>query len=676
MQIEPTDDQREWLAQRFEALTTELVLMSPSEWAKEKRYLPPSVTALPGYYDFDVTPYLKEIVDCLAYDSPVREVAIMKGVQLGLTVGVLENAIGYYIDHVKTAPMMLVTADAELAKARMESNITPMLQLSRLEHLIKSADEKNLRKSGKTDRKIEWLGGGYLVPFGAVNANKLRSVSIQVMLRDEIDGWPDIVGKDGDPIKLSADRTAAYESSRKILDISTPTIKGQSKIEKRFKLGDQRKYYVCCLGCGFPQVLRWRHMDNATGEVGGVVWETESGRLVPGSVRYLCRNCGHGHTNDDKIKLLSPTHGAEWRPTAASANPEIRSYHINALYSPVGMQTWEACVGKWLEAWDVDAGRPRDMGQLQVFYNNVLGETFELRGEKLRFEQVSAHRRHEYQSGEIPNQLAARVCGGPVLVLVCAVDVHKDNLAVGVFGWCAGGRAGGGRAFLIEYKRLGENPDKPGAYAGDTENLDDPLTWGALRKLIEEREYIADDGKRYRIQLTLIDSGYRSDDVYRFAAEYAAGVYPVKGRDLPPKSARFTEFSDFTTPMGTTAYGITVNIYKDRWSSALRRGWDGVELQPEAFFNAPLDVTDKQLRELTVEVKRERIDPRTKQRIGWEWYRPAGVANELWDVLIYANAAFDMLAWDVCRRQLELEQVDWMGFYELCSNQKLFFSEG
>jgi len=290
---------REWLAQRFDALTTELDVTSPSEWAEKRRYLPPSVTSLPGFYRFAVAPYMREIVDCLGVDSPIREVSVMKGVQLGLTVGVLENAIGYYIDHVKTAPMMLVTADAELAKLRMESYITPMLQYSELDHLIKSADEKNTRKTGKTDKKLEWSGGGFLVPFGAVNANKLRSISIQVMLRDEIDGWPDVVGKDGDPIKLSGDRTAAYESSRKILDISTPLIKGSSKVTARFARGDQRYYFVCCFSCGYSQSLRWSNTDPSTGVISGITWETEGGRLVQDSVRYLCQNCGHAHTNDD-----------------------------------------------------------------------------------------------------------------------------------------------------------------------------------------------------------------------------------------------------------------------------------------------------------------------------------------------------------------------------------------
>ncbi len=646
----PVQSDADWLVDQYASATVSLELVTPSQWAEKCRYLPPSTTALPGPYRFEVAPYLRVIVDCLSVDSPVREVAFMKGVQICATVGVLENAIGYLIDHVRVAPAMLVTADDDLAKLRMESYVTPMIQESKLSHLIKSSDLHNARKTGKTDRKVEWIGGGFLIPIGAQNPNKLRSLSIQFLLRDEIDGWKDVIGKDGDPIRLSTDRTAAYESSRKIVDVSTPLIKGTSKIAKRFALGDQRHYFVCCLKCGFPQVLRWRSTDT-NGVVSGIVWETDNGRLVPDSVRYLCQSCLHPHTNDDKMRLLSPEHGAEWRPTAEPSSAHFRSYHLSALYSPVGMQTWGACVQKWLEAWDPEANRPRDMGALQVFYNNVLGEPFELRGDKLKFEKVSSHRRSEYRLGEIPNTFVLAHCGSPVLLLVCTVDVHKDNLAVAVFGW-----ARDRRAFLIDYYR----------FEGNTEDLEDEATWGKLDSLIIDREYTADDGRRYRIMLTLVDSGYQADVVYRFCDGFGGGVFPVKGREGSTKNATFKEFSEFTSPLGTKAFMITVDYYKERWSSALGRSWNGHDHQPETHFNAPVDTTDKQLKELTVESKVQKTNPLTGAVIGVEWRRPSGAANELWDLLVYANAALELLALDVCK-SLGLDGVDWSTFYEQCA---------
>jgi phage terminase large subunit GpA-like protein len=93
--------------------------------------------------------------------------------------------------------------------------------------------------------------------------------------------------------------------------------------------------------------------------------------------------------------------------------------------------------------------------------------------------------------------------------------------------------------------------------------------------------------------------------------------------------------------MGTGAWGITVDRYKDRWSASLKHGWDGQSLQPEGHFNAPHDATDAQLKELTVEVKRQKIQKTTGKIEGFEWHRPSGSANELWDLLVYGNAALD-----------------------------------
>lgn len=647
----------EWLYEQFNALTTELNVVTPSEWAETKRYLPPSVSPIPGYFRFDVNPYMREIVDCLGSESPIREIALMKGVQTTGTTAVIENAIGYVIEHVKTAPAMLVTADAELAQLRMEAYVKPMLQHSGLGHLIKSSDATNKRKTGNTDRKVEWIGGGFLVPFGAQNANKLRSISVQYMLRDEIDGWPLVVGKDGDPITLTSDRTAAYEASRKIVDISTPLLAGQSKIAARFALGDQRYYYVRCLRCEHAQALRWTNTD-ADGVISGIVWEMDGDRLVQDSVRYLCEKCQHPHTNDDKTRLFDPANGAEWRPTAPSSSPYMRSYHLSGLYSPVGMRSWATCVQMWLEGWDTEANHVRDVGKLQVFYNNVLGVPFRQRGSKLRMVDVSPHRR-DYSFGQVPNAWASRFCGSPVLALTCAVDVHKDNLAVAVFGWTRDRRA-----ILVDYWR----------FEGVTERLDDAPTWGRLRKLIEETEYKADDGRRYRLALTLIDSGYSPETAQGFCSEYERAVYPIRGVPAPPRSAKVREFSAFENPMGNASYNVTVDIYKDRWSSALRRSWDGANALPAGMFSAPSNISEKQLKELTVETKREKIDPQSGERVGFVWHRPSGADNELWDLLIYNSAAFDMLAWDVCRNQLELDSVNWQVFYAMCESEKLYYT--
>lgn len=632
--------------------------MLPSQWAEKRRYVPPP-SPRPGPYRFEPTPYFREIVDCFAAESPIREVTLMKGAQVGASV-LAENVVGYFIEHVRDASMLWASADADLAKGRLTNSIIPMLQASGLMHLIKSVDEGNARKTGKTDEKVEWDGGGFLIPYGAKNAAKMRQWPIRVLVIDELDGWTLTVGRDGDPHKLFISRTAAFEASRKIFNISTPSLTGQSKIEPRYLDGDRRKYFVQCLSCEHEQELRWEVVNKETGVKTGIVWDyDDEGRPIRESVRYLCEKCGHAHYEHDKTRLLDPRNGAKWVPTAASASPTHRSYHLSALYSV--FQTWFAQVEMYLEAFDPETGRVKSFEKFQVFYNNVLGKTWEQRGEKVRLDAVSSHRREAYRFGEVPNKYAEAHCLSPILLVTAAVDVHADQLPTAVFGWTRGRRS-----FLLNYNRFGDDPKNP----GNTEQLDDPETWCKVRDLIENREYVADDGKRYRIQFTLIDSGYRADTVYDFANEYQAGVSPAKGREQP-KGTRDREFVQFATPSGANGYLITVDRYKDRLSAALRREWSGLGVQPNQHFNCPRDTTEKQLEELTAETK----VPKPKAGSGYEWRRPSGKPNELWDLFVYNSCALDLIAWDVCRNQLKLDEVDWSRFWDLCETQKHYFTD-
>lgn len=652
--IEVEEIGADWLANVVENMTDHIEHIKPSDFNEAHRYLPASVTNLPGYLRYSVNPFMREIVDCFDVDSPVREVNLKKGVQITYSTA-LESGFLYFLGHVKTLPIMYMSADKELALARIENNFIPMINHSGMADLIRSSDEGNSRKSGKTKDHIQFAGGGYLIPFGAKNADKMRSFSIAVMLKDEIDAWPDVVGKDGDPDDLSDGRLKAYWDKRKIFRGSTPLIKSNSKIEKAYQDGDQRQYFVMCKHCGFEQVIRWSTPDGAPG---GFKWDfDENGTLINSSVRYCCQRCDGPHYEHDKAKLFSPEHGAKWKPTAHPKKSGVRSYHLPAFYSPIGMQPWYACVESYLAGYDPVERKVRDIGKYQVFYNNILGEPFEIMGAKIRFESVSQHRRTEYRSGEIPNRYATRVAGSPILFLTCQVDVHKSFLAVAVMGW-----ARDARNFVIQYTRI------------DGEDCSDSLDpcWGELRKVIEETTFTADDGKSYAILLTLIDAGYAQDTVVTFCSDYASNVYPILGRDRPSKSQRIVEFDQFETRLKTIGYRITVDHYKDRIAPVLRREWvDDGSTQGAYHFNAPYDVTDAQLKELTVETRREKQDP--NGGTSYVWYRPGNARNELWDLLCYGHAAVEILAWTICIGQFELESIDWPKFWDFIEHDQKYY---
>lgn len=646
----------DWLIEQIGALPVELLHETPRRFNEMHRYLPESVSPLPGPIRFDVNPPMIEILECFDPKSPVREVNLKKGVQVTYTT-LLESVLFYYAFHIRTVPVMFTTADKELSNARVENNIIPMIQQSGFADRVRSSDEGSSRKRGLTKHHIQWEGGGFLVPFGAQSARKARQFAILLMLMDEIDAWPFNLGADGDSVKLFTDRCASYWLVRKILRGSTPLIKGASAIQKQYLRGDQREYLVLCRKCNFAQPLRWHGTNDDKKFDYGFKWDLDDGQLVADSVRWHCRECGHAHYEHDKEKLFSPAEGAHWHPTARPVEWDIRSYHLPALYSPVGMQPWYKCVAAFLDAWDPVERRVRDVMAFQVFYNNILGEPFEIIGNKVHFAMVSGHRRPEYRLGQIPNYFAQEYSGSEILFLTCLVDVHKEFLAVAVVGWtrtpCM---------YLIDYW-----------YWRDADcEAADSLVWGKLRELLETKEWVADDGKKYKIVLTLIDAGFANDLVCTFCSEYEAGVYPTLGRDRPAKNQKILEFAPFKTAAGYTGYRILVDHYKDRLAPVLRRDWQRISgPQYPHHFNAPIDVPDKSLKELTKETRREVLDKKGQRT--YQWYRPGNARNELWDLLVMANAALDIIAWDICRLQFDRETVAWDEFWEYVGSG-IFFS--
>ena len=648
---------RDWVIEQASEMVDCIEHMTPEEFNETYRYLPSSVSDVPGPFSFKLTPYMRELVNNADQRVPVQETNLLKGVQVGYTT-MLECVLLYYIVFIKTRPCMMISADKELVAGRIENCILPMLEQSGFADVIQSSDEGNSRKTGKTSSHLQWVGGGFLIPYGANRADKMRMWSILLMLKDELDAWAVTVGKDGDPDKLTDARCDTFQHTKKIYRGGTPLRWDTSKIYPRYLEGDQRHYFVPCKHCGHMQYLKWRRKNRETGEITGFLWDfDDNGFLKPSTVRYVCESCGEAHYEHDKPFMFATENGAEWRPTAQPKKPGVRSYILPAFYSPYGFRPWSQCVEEYLEAYDPVEDQVKDIGKYQVFYNNVLAMPFKTFGNTIKPEQVSAHRRMEYRKGQIPNHFAIENCGGAVLFTVCTIDVHKSNLAVAVFGV-----TNHGRMFLIDYERY--EPEK-GVGQQDCRELDN-VVWQRVEELITTKIYEADDGQKYRITTTFVDAGdgTANADVVDFCGRFASSVYPILGRKRATRSNTIMEFAEWETRAGTKGYRITVDHYKDRMALVLKREWSGVGvIQPRHHFNAPSNITDKELAELVAEFREKKVDPQGK--VYYEWHRKG--ANELWDLLGYAYACSEIIAYDICRQHFNLDTVDWAQFWEFAS---------
>ena len=191
------------------------------------------------------------------------------------------------------------------------------------------------------------------IDAGANSAASLASRPIGLLLADEVDRYPSSAGDEGDPLNLAIKRTTTFKN-RKIYVCSTPTIKGQSRIEAAFEESDKQYYYVPCPHCGEYQRLVWAQ----------VKWP--EGR--PHEAQYCCEECGALIDHQHKREMLA---AGEWRATSESVG--VAGFHISELYSP--WVSWAEMAQGFLEA--------KKMPEtLKTFVNTAFGEVWEEDAEK------------------------------------------------------------------------------------------------------------------------------------------------------------------------------------------------------------------------------------------------------------------------------------------------------
>jgi phage terminase large subunit GpA-like protein len=465
-----------------------------SEWAEQNRILPEEGGATPGPFRWNVTPYLREIADCLSGNSDIQEVAVQKGAQVGFTTGVLENWIGYIID-VTPGPALMVDADKGMAEAGMELRIDKMIESAGLSDKITPQTRKRHGKGTGDTKSLKQFPGGFFRAIGPKSGSKLRKDPIRFLSFDEIDAYPQTVGTDegktaneGDTISLAYRRTATFGAARKVLYGSTPLVEATSRIAKLFRIGDQRYYQVPCIHCGHWQTIRWRD-PGPDGEFRLKFETDDAGNLKPESVHYECEKCGGPWKQGDKWVLLSL---GKWVPTATPRRPRMRSYHISSLYSI--KQSWEEICQMWIEA-------QGDMAALRTFVNTVLGEPWIERGEAPIAEKVWA-RREGYAVGTLPESAKPLFC-------TIGADVQKDRIEAEVVAW---GRDK--ESWSIEYLTLGLGSDTADP---------DAEAWRELAKVIEATH------AGLQVYRTMIDSGYQTPEVYSFCEKHEDWVHPIKG---------------------------------------------------------------------------------------------------------------------------------------------------
>lgn len=433
--------------------------LAVSQWADLHRRLSSKGSAHPGPWRTEKNPPLREPMDCMSARNPVREVVLKFPIQFGKTE-VAINLVGYTMDH-NPGPLMVCLPGEVSMQKWVAQKLNPMIDET---PAVRDALSSTASRDGANRREFKDFAGGQLYIEHAGSPQRLKSTTVRDLVVDEVDEFAANLSTGDDPVEMLNGRTSAFPSTYKRLYISTPGIKGISRIDALYEKGDQRRYYVPCPHCQAEQPLEW----------GGLRWGPRVDGIV-GGVVYVCRECGAHIEEHHKTSMI-----AAGRWVAENPGARTRSYHINGLYYQIGLgPRWADLVEMWLDA-------QGDPAKLKTFINDRLAEVWEDPAMRNIRHNAIAERAEPY---------ALRTAPAGVLVITAGVDTQDNRLAVQLVGW------GVGMAFwTLDYVELPGDPA-------------DEAVWTALTELLN-RPILREDGVSLRVEAMANDmGGHRTEAV-------------------------------------------------------------------------------------------------------------------------------------------------------------------
>ena len=635
-----------------------------ADWADQHRVLSSKASSEAGPWRTMRTPYLREPMNCLSVSHPMTDGVLQAGTQLGKSEA-LYNWLGYIIDQAP-GPAMLVNPTTDMAKKISKQRVAPLIEECAV--LRVKVREAKSRDSGNTTL-VKEFPGGILAMVGANSGPALRSMPIRYLLLDEIDAYPGDVDGEGDPEEVAQKRTDTFGARAKVMRTSTPKLAGTSRIDRRRQDGSQGRYYVPCPHCQHEQYLRWPQMRwamrtrremtcthcGAASEIAADVtgeaichhceaWVTlTDGNTAERStdevarVWYECEACGGEIGEHHKPAMLAagrwihlhvgahtvladddPHPWALWQwigKTVRKVLPQYTrtiSWHLPALYSPLGWFSWVRAVEKYLKASAGGVDEATGEPLMQVWTNTVLGEAYEAPGSRPA-EDILKMRAEPYRLGQVP-----RDC----LLLVGFCDVQHDRLEALCLGF---GRDG--QKWIIDHQR----------FYGDPLDLGDAGPWAALTAWTRQA-YPHAGGSTLRMLTYGVDSGYLAHTVYYYCAMHRAReAFATKGQSEPGKP-----LLGLPKKVDINHRGKKIEKGCELWPLGSDTGKEQVyralEMKEPGFgwIHFPSGLSDEFFEQLTSEKLERR---RVGGRIVNQWHLLSGRRNEVLDLVVGCLAA-------------------------------------
>ena len=579
--------------------------LTVSEWAEKKRRLSPESSAEIGPYRVSRTPYLREIMDAFT-DPKVRRLILVSSSQVGKSE-LENNIIGYIIDQDPSSILFIhpTTIDAkEYSKLR----IAPMLRDTPV--LRRKVSPSKSRDSGNTILQKTYPGG-ILTMCGSTEAHALASKPIRYVIGDERDRWAQSAGKEGDPWKLAMARQITFYNA-KAVEVSTPTIKGDSAIADSFYEGTMERWCVKCPHCGEYHDIEFMK---------SIRYETEE-TMVQGkaqykvkNILYLCPGCACTST-EAEIKRQP----AKW----IAENPDayqrgVRSFWLNSFVSP--WASWESTILEYLYA-------QGDTAKMQVVCNTRFGQLWENRGDTQ--DPESMLKRRETYDAELPEG---------VLVLTAGVDTQDDRFEYEIVGHGHFGETWG-----IEKGVIMGSPD-------------DPATWDSLDMMVFDRVLRFKDGLGLKVSMSFVDEGghFTGQVRQRCRDRIRKKVFCIKGAAGPDRP--FTDAPKKMKIIIGNRYKGTCWQYQLGVDSGKQMIMDNLRVEAPGPKYCHFPLRDDYGLAYFNGLLSEHLVPEGKIRQRWVWEKiPGHERNEPLDCRNYAMAAFRVLPVNLDAKDRQLKK--------------------
>jgi len=462
------------------------------EWAVRHLSMSSRVTPFPGPVRFDQTPYMTGDWSPLWAYRRYNSIDCIWAAQVGKTF-MLQLTVAYD-SAVDPGPGMIVYPDAVTARKRSRKHLIPFLA-DCLPDLV--ADPQDLQLFEYMLTTCSW------VVAWAGSPSALAGEPVKHLKLDEEGKFAGKTDREADAKRLALRRLIAFGEFGNSFCVTTPSLENLPGW-RDWPDSTQCQLWVPCPACEHEQVMYFNAehrtwfepADTGGGWSGGVKWD-RAGELSreqrADSAYYECEACGAHWADGDINRAVSR---GRWQ----ARNPDASRYASNLASWAAPWVRLREVVNRWFDAYKDEAAR-------HDFMNSDLAVPYRPTGRKVDANELKARLTLPgLRGGRVPNAAT---------VLVMTADVHDDHLRYRVRGW----------GHDLTSWGIAEGVLPPNLSALD----------GILR-----REFVRADGDRMPVAWALIDSGWRTDEVYQYCLRHEGRVFPARGEggDEPVRYTR------------------------------------------------------------------------------------------------------------------------------------------